>query len=162
MGIMSLTNSAMLSLILVMLPSGCCLRNSERRVEPEYPQGVSGWMNETARQAFMKKYGFWSRGDFVIKRGASVDDGKVQVKLLDLIPPNSCCEPADVNCRAARAVISLVRMSDEKELCVVKAAEHSSGGYPECPPALDEVGIIGIGIDEINLRENWVHIRIDG
>jgi hypothetical protein len=81
---------------------------------------------------------------------------------VDLIPPNSCCEAADVNCTEAKAVISFLRMSDRKELCQVRAGEHSSGSYPQCPQELNDLGVIGIGLNGINLKDNWADIRVDG
>src|SRR5687767_13692571 len=124
--------------------SGCC-PESVPRVEPVYPKSVTGWLNNSARNEFMKEYGFWSRGDFIIEKDASIDNGRVGLRVVDLIPPNSCCEAADVNCRAAKAVISFTRMSDKTELCRMNCPEGSSTTV-ECRSGLNELGVIGVRV----------------
>jgi hypothetical protein len=69
-----LSLSVILGSISLIIGSGCCLVKSQQRVEPLYPQHVSGWMKKDEREAFTKKYGFWSRGEFVVKKGEAIDE----------------------------------------------------------------------------------------
>ena len=75
------TISFLVLVVLGLSTNGCCLK--EPRVEPAYPQSVSGWKERRER-------GVRIRGEFVLKKGTSTDNGKIQVKIIDLVPPDPC------------------------------------------------------------------------
>jgi hypothetical protein len=86
---------------------GCCSETA--RVEPPYRTEVSGW-NERHEK------GVSSLGTFVLKKGQTTDNGKLQVKLVDVIPGDSCAE-AGTTISRARATLQFVRLPEQKVLC---------------------------------------------
>jgi hypothetical protein len=60
--------------------------------------------------------GVSSLGTFVLKKGQTTDNGKLQVKLVDVIPGDSCAE-AGTTISRARATLQFVRLPEQKVLC---------------------------------------------
>jgi hypothetical protein len=142
--------SAMLSLSM----SSCCA--NDHRSEPAYPKSISGWKERNER-------GLRILGDFVLKKGESTDNGKVQVKIIDLIPPDPCAETGAFQ-RQARTRIQLVRLLDHKVLYDDIFAERGTMALSNVKDNvnLDEFGISVIYIYDINLKEGWVYFELRG
>lgn len=140
------------------LLSGCCL--PERRTESPYPSKVSGWLSEPERLKFHEEHGFWARGDFVLRKNESADDGKLKVKVIELIPPDPCAEGGSF-LRQARVTLQFIRMSDQKMLCEETFPERGYlTVYSKCGNSLSEFEIPGVGVTDINLKEGWAFIRL--
>jgi len=133
---------------------GCCSQTP--RVEPPYPTQVSGW-NERHEN------GVRSLGTFVLKKGQTTDNGKLQVKLLVVIPGDSCAE-AGTTISRARATLQFVRLPGQKVLCEDSFVETSSLTISgsACGKNLGEFGVAGIVIGDINLKEGWVFFELRG
>jgi hypothetical protein len=142
-----------LAFVMLGLSTGSCCFN-EHRVEPVYPQSVSGWKER-------EEQGVRIRGDFVLKKGISTDNGKIQVKIIDIIPPDPCAEAGAFQ-RQARARIQFVRLSDSKVLLDDLFAEKGSMTLTTAGGAdlYEEFGIYVIYIYDINLKEGWVHFEL--
>jgi hypothetical protein len=117
---------------------------------------VSGWKEH-------KEQGVRIRGDFVLKKGNSTDNGKIQVKVIDLIPPDPCAEAGAFQSQA-RAKIQFVRLSDNKVLLEDLFAER---GSMTLSPAngtdlYEEFGVSVIFIYDINLKDGWVYFELRG
>jgi hypothetical protein len=146
---------AVLALFIISLSAGGCCSN-EPRVEPAYPQSVSGWKERS-------KHGVRIHGEFVLNKGTSTDNGKIQVKIIDLIPPEPCAEAAAFQANA-RARIQFVRLSDNKVLLndlfvdsgwmTLRTADGST--------LYDEFGVDVIYVYDINLEDGWVHFELRG
>lgn len=147
-----------LCVLVTSLLSGCC--SPIRRVEPSYPTKVSGWLTDKERLKFHEEHKFWARGDFVLRKNESTDDGKIRIKVIDLIPPDPCAEGGSFQ-RQARVTIQFIRMTDQRVLCEAEFPEH---GYlsvdSKCRDSLDEYQIGGAGVNDINLKEGWAFIRL--
>jgi len=156
-----------LSLLLAVLSlsmGSCCL--IERRTEPAYPGSVSGWKERNEQ-------GVRILGDFVLKKGETTDNGKVQVKMISLIPPDPCAETGTFQ-RQARARIQFVRLSDSKVLFDDIFAEKGTMTLSTIKDAklyeetikdaklYEEFGIYVIYIYDINLKDGWVHFELRG
>jgi hypothetical protein len=139
-------------LVAYSLLRGCC--SETPRVEPPYPTEVSGWNERRAR-------GVTSLGTFVLKNGQTTDNGKLQVKLLDVIPGDSCAE-VGTTINRARATLQFVSLSEQKVLCEDSFIETSSMAISgsACGKNLGEFGVVGILIGDINLKEGWVFFEL--
>ena len=134
--------------------ASCC--SHEHRVEPTYPQSVSGWKER-------KEHGVRVLGDFALKKGASTDNGKIQVKIIDLIPPDPCAEASAFQSQA-RARIQFVRLSDNKVLLDDLFVERGSMTLSTASGAdlYEEFGIYVMYIYDINLKDSWVYFELRG
>jgi hypothetical protein len=154
-----------LALVMFSLSTGsCCL--IEHRTEPAYPKSISGWKERDEQ-------GVRIRGDFVLKKGETTDNGKVQVKVIGLIPPNPCAETGTFS-RQARARIQFARLSDNKVLFDDIFAENGTMTLSTVKDAklyeetdkdaklYEEFGIHVIYIYDINLTDGWVHFELRG
>lgn len=146
-----------LFLVFVMLSSSmssCCF--NKHRNEPTYPQSVSGWKER-------KEQGVKIKGDFVLKKGNSTDNGMIKVKIMDLIPPDPCAEMGAFQ-RQARARIQFVRLPDNIVLLDELYAEKGSMTLPTIDEAdfYEEFGIYVIYIHDINLKDEWVYFELRG
>lgn len=140
------------------LLGGCCY--PIRRVEPPSSPQVSGWLTDKERLKFYEEHKFWARGDFVLRKNEATDDGKIRIKVIDLIPPDPCAEGGGFQ-RQARVTIQFVRMADQRVLCEETFPAH---GYlsvsSKCGDSLSEYGIPRVGVSDINLKEGWAFIQL--
>jgi len=140
------------------LLGGCCFPIS--RAEPPYPTKVSGWLTDAERLKFHEEHKFWARGDFVLRKNEATDDGKIRVKVIDLIPPDPCAEGGSFQ-RQARVTLQFIRMADQRVLCEETFPEN---GYlsvsSKCGDSLSGYEIPGVGVSDINLKEGWAFIHL--
>ena len=131
--------------------SACC----PERQEPSPPEDAIGWKD------FQEGTTMY-RGRFLLKKGQSTDNGKVEVKVLELIPPGCASEAASFE-RLARVRLQFTSVSDHKVLCSEVYGENS-GGYLtlDCPAMPQDFGISGIKVSAINLKDRWVFFSLDG
>ena len=126
---------------------GCCGR---QHTDPPYPQDVYGWRD-------YKEGTNKLRGCFVLKEGASTDNGKVKITVLKILAPECTGDAGDFSARA-RVTLQFCSFTDQKVLCEETFPE--SGGLQIHIP--DEFGISGVGVRGINLREAWVFFILTG
>lgn len=125
--------------------SGCCQLDSTQNKQPSRPNVKSTWSERT-------DFGVTSIGFFVMNKGESIENGKLGVRVIDIIPKECrcmMCEPT-----FPRAIIAFYRPSDGKILC---QGEFQGTAdlvvMAKCDPA---VGISHIAINAINTKEKWV------
>jgi hypothetical protein len=130
---------------------GCCI--PVKRDEPPYPSKVLGWKD-------YEDQGVKFRGNFILRKNEATDNGKLQIKVLDIIPPDPCAEGGTFP-RQARVKLQMVRLSDKKMLCTDTFPENGGGRFsPECGGSLDECGISALHVLDINLEEGWAYFDI--
>ncbi len=140
------------------LVGGCCF--PIRRVEPSYPIKVSGWLTDKERLKFHEENKYWARGDFVLRKNEATDDGKIRIKVIDLIPPDPCAEGGSFQ-RQARVTLQFIRVSDQRVLCEETFPENGYlTVYTKCGDRLNEYDISGVGVTDINLKEGWAFIGL--
>ena len=129
------------------LMSACC--EGPPRIEPPYPGAVSGWKDRNER-------GQHILGEFVLRKNETTDNGKVQIRVIDLLPGKPCGEsPQETN---ARAVLQLVNPSDGKVLCEHTFLERSSASwFAGCHSDRVLFSDPSVYIDAINVKDGWVH-----
>lgn len=143
-----------LAVVICSLMPGCC--SEMPRVEPQYPTEVLGWKETHVR-------GVRSLGTFVLNEGQATDNGRVQIKLLDLIPPARCAE-AGTSISRRRAKFQFIKLPEQKVLCEDTFVETSSmtiSGGP-CGSSLSEFGILSINVGDINLKDGWAFFELRG
>lgn len=70
-------------IVLSMWVQGCCIKKAHD--EPAYPGKVRGWITGSNEEGL--------RGEFVLREGETTNNGKVQVKVVEIKPGDECAEP---------------------------------------------------------------------
>lgn len=131
---------------------GCC---DSQRTEPTYPKDVAGWRNYKEGTTKL-------RGSFVLRKGEQTDNGKLQITVLELIPPKCTGDTGDFSAQA-RVNLGFTRVSDQQVLCSETFPENGGGSLSgNCGRIPDEFGIYGVGVRAINIRDGWVFFFLDG
>ena len=136
-------------LVLVMLSAilirGCC--SPPARIEPNLPNEALGWK-------FREEMGVRVLGSFLLHRGETTSNGKIQVRVVDIYPGDSCAEAASY-LRNPSAKLQFIRLSDQQVLCENRFYEGQSGNL-RCGLSLSEFDVLGINISAVNLKDGWV------
>jgi hypothetical protein len=143
----------------VALFSGCL---SQQRVEPLYPKDLSGWEGRKGEDGIISR-------EFVLRKNEATDNGKVQIKVIDIIPGDPYVEAGSF-LRQARARIQFSRISDGKILCEGVYAEvggtslnpEGCNSTQEDLTFLESLNMSAIVTSGINLKEEWVKFTING
>src|SRR5215467_1708469 len=131
--------------------SACC----PQRKEPPLPTDAIGWKDYQEGTTKL-------RGRFLLKKGESTDNGKVEIKVLELIPPDCPSEVGSFE-RQARVKLQFRSLSNPQILCSEVFPEHGGGELiSDCGPIADEHYIWGVGVGAINLKEGWVYFILSG
>lgn len=138
------TDKLILLIIGLSLFSGCYCR-MKSNPEPSYPQHITGWK-------YYEKDGVGIMGELILKKGESTNNGKVEIKIVDIIPENLCAEPM-VDEGKRRVKIQFKRMSDNKVVC-----EGTFPGRSCSDNELDEFRIFSVGTRGISIKDQWAHI----
>jgi hypothetical protein len=151
-----------LVLCVSVLYANCFIRH--QRVEPLYPkpEDLSGWEGR-------KENGGGISRSFVLKKGEAIDNSKLQIKMIDIIPGDPFSEDGSFQ-HQARAKIQFIRLSDNKVLCEDTYAEQGGslitpegcGSTTSAISILESFKISAIVIIAINLKEGWVYFQING
>ena len=141
--------------LLCSLAIGCCVNHLHK--DPPYPGDVEiGWREKDPGQK-----GLQVRGIFLLKKGEAVDNGEIQVKVVDIIA-NDPCDTQGIN-SLPKAMIQLRRISDQVILCTGTFTEKAYGVLPaDCGSEAAELGISGYRINAINLSKGWVLLELHG
>jgi len=120
-----------------------------QRAEPAYPTEVVGWRDY--------KIGTTSlRGNFVLRKGEATDNGKLQIKAVDLMAPE-CTGDAGNYAERARVRFEFTRLSDRKLLCSETFPENGGRSlFGLCPDIPKEFNILDVSVQAINLKDGWV------
>ncbi|HEY3579732.1 MAG TPA: hypothetical protein VGK82_04285 [Pyrinomonadaceae bacterium] len=143
------TSLAFLTLLTALLVRGCC--SAPAHIEPTAPTEPLGWMAT-------EENGVRILGKFLLHRGETTSNGKIQVRVLEILPGDGCAESASY-LQNASAKLQFLRLSDQQVLCEARLYEHQSGDV-KCGQALSEFDVLGISINAINLNEGWVFFEL--
>jgi hypothetical protein len=141
-------------ILLACLTRGCCPEST--RIEPNYPTEVSGWQQRHER-------GLKILGNFVLRKDQMIENGEIQIKLLELIPGNPCVDAGSER-HQPRVTLQFVKARDEKVLCEDTFAEKGSRVFSgtQCRSSLTEFGIMGIYVIAVNVKDEWVFFELRG
>ena len=150
-------------LVLFLLAAGllnaCC--SKPHHDEPPYPTNISGWEGTRDNNGKIHR-------KFVLRKGEVTDNGEIQIKVVDIIPPEPCAEVGTFQ-RQARAKIQFIRLSDNRILSEDIYPEHGGSFIPykeddSTSPTklvltgLDIAAIVTLGI---NLKEQWICFQLN-
>ena len=126
---------------------GCC---QSQHIEPSYPNEVTGWKD-------FKNGSTKLRGSFVLKKAERTDNGKLEIRVLDLMP-TECTGDAGNYAERARVRLEFRRVSDQRLLCSETFPENGGGSVG----ISEEFGVFGVSVRAINLKDGWVFFILDG
>ena len=122
--------------------SACC----PQRKEPPLPTDAIGWKDfQEGTTRF--------RGRFLLKKGESTDDGKVEIKVLELMPPDCPSEVASFE-HLTRVRFQFRNLSNQR-ICSDVVSEYGGGGY--CDHIADG---FQVRVRSINVKEGWVYFFV--
>jgi hypothetical protein len=132
--------------VFLILPGACC--SPQEREQPHPPEKVAGWKDSYSG-------GVHSVGELFLRKGDSSDNGKIGVKVIDVVVPQPGSEGY---ASMPKVVLQFYKPSDKQVLC---EATFTEGGtfmgagppYPHCKP---EVGLAAISVNAINTKDKWV------
>ena len=141
-----------LLIVSIVFIRSCC--TAPNRVEPPIPKQALGWN-------YREENGIHIQGDFLLHKGEVINNGRVQIKVLDILPGDPCAEPAHY-LYLPSAKLQFIRLSDQKVLCEERFFENWSGiiGTGHCPDEIFNLGLDVIHISAINLTDRWVFFEL--
>ena len=147
------------TLVFSVLTNGCCPKSE--RIEPPYPNELVGWPGRADKGGFIVR-------DFLLRKGESTENGKITVRLVELLPGDPCTEAGDFR-HLARARVQFLRISDEKILCEDVFGDSGTStlsasncqGDPQGLATLSDSGVHAV-YASINVREAWVYLQLRG
>jgi hypothetical protein len=138
----------MLTIVVPVQFSGCCSSQPEMRTGPR-PNSVRGWQ-ESQEGAIKVK------GQFVLNKGESTDNGRFGIKILDIYPGK--CHLFDIP-DFPTTKLQFFRVSDHAVIC--EWTFKPGSGRLDLPHICKEnLDWTAISINEINYKENWVFFEL--
>ena len=130
---------------------GCC---SSKLPEPAHPGSVAGWKES-------HEGGVNTVGILVLKKGESSDNGKVGVRVLDIIAGDSCAGYGTLM-RIPRVKMQFYQPSRQAVICeeTLTAGSGTLLGAVSCGQRIADLGISAISINAINATEGWVWFEL--
>ncbi len=136
-------------LLLLGMMSSCCPPVSY--TEPQYPTNVAGWKEPEGKANHYV-------GEFVLKKGEVIDNGKIQIRALEFLPPERCREAGEFQ-RLARVRLQFTNALTHEVMCEDEFGESSSGFFPErCGK---ETGLFAFGVRAIHLKDEWIYFYLN-
>jgi len=122
----------------------CCTKGKDR-IEPSYPKVVAGW-------EVRKELHYFVLGEFVLKKGETTDNGKLQIKLIDLIEGECIDAPFS---QQRRFVVQFSKLPSGEIICEDEYIETGSANRKgDCKEKLDEFGIRDVRGKEVNIKDS--------
>src|SRR6266478_5483202 len=133
------------------LVRGCC---SAKLPEPAHPGPVAGW-KET------QEGGVHTVGTLVLKRGESSDNGKVGVRVIDIIAADPCAEYGTLQ-SLPRVKIQFYQAPQQTVICdeLLTAGSRTSLIAGPCGEKIAVLGVTAISVNAINATEGWVWFEL--
>jgi hypothetical protein len=128
--------------------AGCCDLQLARRVQPKYPKEVRGWVDDPFDRRLFQ-------GPFVLKKGESSQNGKLGVRVVDIIAEKCSARFAELPERA-KVVLQFYNPSSNQGLCQVTLPENSNARIDLEGICLGKVDVLVVGTTDINTDEKWV------
>lgn len=142
-----------LAFVLISLAiGGCCLKGT--RTEPSYPSVRVGWDEREVR-------GVHVLGSFVLKTSEVIENGNVQIKVVELIPRDPCVEPNSF-IGTDRVKLRFIRKTDQKVLCepIFMTGESSTLLTDQCRDVAEESDIAAVYTKAINITDGWAYFEL--
>lgn len=134
--------------LVVMLQVGCCDLQLSMRTQPKYPDRVRGWVLDSTvdRRMF--------QGPFVLRKGESTDNGKIGVKVFDIISARCRTHLAEFPDNA-KVVLQFYDPAARQTLCEATVPENTNARIDLPDVCEGKVDITVVGVTEVNTNEKW-------
>jgi hypothetical protein len=148
----TLTMRLAIGISILALSIGCCGRTRQLN-NPQLPEKTLGWQKHQLGEN-VTVY-----GDFVIRKGESVNDGTYGIEVKNLFPAK--CSLADIPGEdLPSAELRFFKVSDNSTMCMStfrRGSEVLDPTIPNCPE-----GMIWsvVEISEVNARDGWVRLNL--
>ncbi len=130
---------------------GCC---STKAPEPPHPGPVAGW--EESREG-----GVHTVGILVLKKGESSDNGKIGVKVVDIIAADPCAGYGPLQ-SIPRVNMQFYQAPQQTLICeeLLTAGSGTSLIAGPCGEKIADLGVTAISVNAINATEGWVWFEL--
>lgn len=133
--------------VLLASQAGCCDLRRIARVQPKYPKAVRGWVDDPFNRGLFQ-------GPFVLRKGESTENGKLGVKLIDIISAECKARFAEMPERP-RVILQFFDPSSKQVLCEATLPENSNASIDRESVCLGKVEVSVVGTTDINTDEKW-------
>lgn len=132
---------------------GCCLKGGARK-EPPYPGVKLGWDERDIR-------GIHLLGSFVLKTGETLENGNVQIKVIEMAPSDPCAGQYSLT-GSDRVSLRFTRKTDQKVLCesIFNGQGLGTLSSAPCGDVTKESDIGSLYIKAINITDGWVYFEL--
>lgn len=133
------------------LSRGCC---SARPPEPAHPGSVAGW--NQSHEGSVDTVAM-----LVLKQGESSDNGRVGVKVVEIIAGDPCAGYGTLQ-SSPRVRMQFYQPSHQKVLCeeLLTAGSGTSLIAGPCRQTIGDFGITAISTNAINATDGWVWFEL--
>jgi hypothetical protein len=141
-------------LLISVIADGCCIQ--KERMEPPHPGITSSWVEK-------EENGVHFMGNFVLKVGEATDNGKLQVKVVELIAGDPCAEYGSY-AHQDKVKLQFVNLADKKILCEETCVQGGSTTLlsDRCRYIPNVFGVAAIYVKSINIKEKWAYFELAG
>ena len=138
-----------LGILLFMSACGC----KEVPSTPDPPTSVRGWQE-------FDEQGIHAIGEFLLRKGESVENDKFGVELVKTIVPKRCSDAWAENDINPRALIRFYEVPGKRVIHEIEVRKGSSLRLPNSDVPITKYGIDTISVREINTRDEWVWFEL--
>lgn len=133
------------------LMRGCC---SSKPPEPTHPGPVAGWKES-------QEGGVHTVGTLVLKKGESSDNGKIGVRVVDIIAADPCAGYGTLK-SIPRVRMQFYQAPQQKMICeeLLTAGSGTSLVAGPCGEKIADLGVTAISVNAINATEGWVWFEL--
>jgi hypothetical protein len=133
------------------LVRGCC---SAKFQEPAHPGAVAGWKES-------QDGGVHTVGTFVLKKGESSENGKIGVKVIDIMAADPCAEHGTLQ-SLPRVKMQFYQAPQQTVICeeLLTAGSGTSLIAGPCGEKIAGLGVTAISVNAINATEGWVWFEL--
>ena len=130
---------------------GCC---SAKLPEPPHPGPVAGWKES-------REGGVHTVGILVLKKGESSDNGKIGVRVVDIIAGDPCAGYGTLQ-SIPRVKLQFYQPSQQRLICeeLLTAGSGTSLIAGPCGEKIADLGVTAISINAVNATEGWVWFEL--
>jgi len=130
---------------------GCC---SAKLPEPAHPGAVAGWKES-------QEGGVHTVGALVLKKGESSDNGKIGVRVVDIIAADPCAEYGTLQ-SLPRVKIQFYQTPQQTVICeeLLTGGSGTSLIAGPCGEKIADLGVTAISVNAINATEGWVWFEL--
>jgi hypothetical protein len=133
------------------LMRGCC---SAKAPEPSHPGQVAGWKESEAG-------GVQTVAILVLKKGESSDNGKIGVRVVDIIAGDPCAAHGTLQ-SIPRVKMQFYQAPQQRMMCeeLLTSGSGTSLVAGLCGEKIADLGVTAISVNAINATEGWVWFEL--